>query len=132
MNVNVALELLSARKQVVLSTQDRYAGVRALWLKVIIRAIFDWVCYRDSLKIEKRKIAENAQAWLFDPSKLFNSFETVCSFLDISPDLVRERAKNMTAEQITKIEHLERDGIGSDIPGAKELVVVVEEDIEVS
>lgn len=131
MNANAALQLLSARKQVVLSTQDRYAGVRALWLKVIIRAIFDWVCYRESTKIEKRKIAENAHAWLYDPSKLFNSFENICAFLEISPDLVRERAKNMTAEQITKIEHLEREGVGSDIVGAKELLVV-EDDTEVA
>ena len=59
-------------------SKDRYAGYRALLLKVIIRAIFDWVCYRDSTKLEKLKIAESAATWLFEPSKLFNGLDNFC------------------------------------------------------
>jgi hypothetical protein len=122
MNVTAVLERANARKRSVLGTPDRYAGVRALWLKVIIRAIFDWVCYRDSTKLEKRKIADNAYTWLFEPSTLFNSFENLCQFLDISPEMVRERARSMSKEQIAKIEHLEREGSG-EVAGARDLMV---------
>jgi hypothetical protein len=102
------------RRRMVLA-QDRYAGYRALWLKVVIRAIFDWVCYRDSLKLEKRKMAENAATWLFEPSKLINGLESICHSLDLSPELVREKARQMSKEQIAKIEHLERDGGGPEV-----------------
>jgi len=93
-------------------SKDRYAGYRALLLKVIIRAIFDWVCYRDSTKLEKLKIAESAATWLFEPSKLFNGLDNFCMLLDISPEMVREKARRMSKEQVAKIEHLERDGSG--------------------
>ena len=89
---------------------DRYAGVRALWAKVIIRAVFDWVTYRDSLKLQQRKLADNAEAWLFQPNELFNGFENVCKFLDVCPNMIRARARTMTKENVFKIEHRERDG----------------------
>jgi len=87
----------------------RYAGVRALWLKVIIRAIYDWVTYKDSTKVEKKKFAESADIWLFQESLLFNSFENVCRQLDIDPVRIRAKVKTMTKEDVLKIEHLERD-----------------------
>lgn len=87
---------------------DRYAGVRALWIKVIIRAVFDWVAYRDSTRLFQRKLAESAYVWLFRPSELFNSFENVCHMLDIDPNKVRDWAKKMNKDQVAKIEHLER------------------------
>jgi hypothetical protein len=89
--------------------EDRYSGIRALWLKVIIRAIFDWVAYRDCLKLEKKKVAEQAYIWLFHANKTFNSFENLCAILDVSPYKVRKKAMSMTREQVAKIEHLERD-----------------------
>ena len=93
------------------STQSdrRYAGIRALWLKVIIRAVFDWVTYRDSTKLEKRKYAESADVWLFHKSTLFNSFENVCRQLDLDPEQIRNQVKKMTKDDVSKIEHLERD-----------------------
>lgn len=87
---------------------DRYAGVRALWIKVIIRAVFDWVAYRDSSRIFQRKLADSAHSWLYRPSELFNSFENVCHMLDIDPNRVREWASTMSKDQVAKIEHLER------------------------
>lgn len=94
-----------------LAQDDRYSGIRALWLKVIIRAIFDWVTYRDSTRLLQRKLADNAYEWLFKPSLLFNGFESICRYLDVDPDTVRERAKKMSREDVAKIEHLERFAI---------------------
>lgn len=95
--------------QLVPAGDKRYAGVRALWMKVIVRAVFDWVTYRDHSKLEKRKHAESAHSWLFDKSLLFNSFDNVCKYLDIDPERIRSRAKMMTKEDVAKIEHMERD-----------------------
>jgi hypothetical protein len=87
---------------------DRYTGIRILWLKVIVRAIFDWITYRDSDRLMQKKLADSAHSWLFDQSILFNGFENICTNLGINPMKVRERAKCMTREDVAKIEHLER------------------------
>ena len=97
----------------------RYAGVRALWMKVIIRAVFDWVTYRDSTKLDKMKYAESSYNWLFKKSFLFNSFENVCKLLDIDPEKVRHNASRMTKDDVAKIEHLERDYDTEEKPALK-------------
>lgn len=90
---------------------DLYVPYRALWLKVIIRAAFDWVSYRDALKIEQRKEAERAYRWLFEPSELFNSFENICDLVNFPPDKIRRWVRSLTKEHVAKIEHLERDNV---------------------
>lgn len=95
--------------QIVRSSDRRYAGVRALWMKVIIRAVFDWVTYRDNSKVDKRKYAESAHDWLFKKSLLFNSFENICKNLDLDPQRIRNQTLKMTKDDVAKIEHMERD-----------------------
>lgn len=96
--------------------EDRYAGYRAMWLKVIIRAVFDWVQWRDSSKLVQLKYAESAQVWLFSESDLFNGFENIChNLIGVDPERIRRWARSLTKDQITKIEHLERGG-DSDLP----------------
>lgn len=89
---------------------DRYAGFRKLWGRVIQRAIYDWVAWRDSSKLDKKKEAERAEVWLFSPSVLFNSFENICMMLDIDPENVRCRARSFTKDEVLKAEHIERSG----------------------
>jgi hypothetical protein len=91
------------------TSSDRYVGYRALWLKVIIRAAFDWVTYRDSTKLENFKEAEKAAKWLFEPSELTNSLDSVCRMVDLPPNKMRMWAKNLSKDQVAKIEHLERE-----------------------
>src|SRR5258708_16430852 len=91
------------------SNEDRYAGNRALWLKVIIRAVFDWVQYRDSTRLPQKKLADSARDWLFEPSELFNGFENICVSLDVDPTRVRKWASGLSRDQVAKIEHLERE-----------------------
>jgi hypothetical protein len=95
--------------QIVPNMDRRYAGVRALWMKVIVRAVFDWVTYRDNTKVDKKKYAEAAYEWLFNKSLLFNSFENICKNLDIDASRIRAQARKMTKDDVAKIEHLERD-----------------------
>ena len=87
---------------------EKYVGVRTLWVKVIIRAVFDWVSYKDSQKIQQLKLAESAHGWLFKPSEVFNSFENVCFYLDMSPSNIRNWAQSLSPDQVLKIELSDR------------------------
>jgi hypothetical protein len=89
----------------------RHAGVKALWIKVIVRAVFDWVTYRHSDDIRHLKLAESARIWIFEPSELFNGFSNICFYLDLDPDTVRAWAVGVTPDQVVKIEHLEREPV---------------------
>lgn len=90
------------------ASNDRYSGIRTLWAKVIQRAAFDWVTYRYSQKLALRKYADNAYAWIFEPSTLFNSFANACHYAGADPDQVRESIKNMKAEDVSKVEYTDR------------------------
>lgn len=89
---------------------ERYAPVRLLWIKVIIRAAFDYALYRDHRDLKLRKFALDAERWLFDPSQLVNSLDNICHALDINVDLVRTFSRRVTREQVKKMEFLERTG----------------------
>lgn len=88
---------------------DPYVGYRALWMKVIIRAAFDWVSYRDSMRLDQRKEADKAFKWLFKPNVHFNSFENICHLVDLPPEKIRTWVSSLTKEHVAKIEHLERE-----------------------
>jgi hypothetical protein len=92
-------------------TVERYAGYKALWMRVIIRAAFDLASYKDDRRVALRKYAESAHKWLFEKSLLFNSFENICAMLGIEPDPIREWASTLTKEDVQKMEHLERGGV---------------------
>jgi len=101
--------------------EKRYAGVRAMWAKVIIRAMYDWAAYRDSDKLPLRKVADGAARWLFSTSESLNSLENICYMLEISPQIVREKARTMTKSEVSKIEHVDRafgSLGGTDLPDA--------------
>lgn len=99
----------SSRDSFIENCQNEFhAGVRALWLKVIIRAMFDWVSYRDSPKLIHKRLADQAHDWLFNQSNVFNGFENICNQIDINPEWVRRKAACMTKSDVAKIEHLER------------------------
>jgi hypothetical protein len=91
-----------------LHTLERYAGYKALWLRVIIRAAFDLASYKDDRRLEYRKYASNAKKWLFEESYLFNSFENICIMLQIPPGPIRQWASTLTKDEVQKMEHLER------------------------
>lgn len=114
---------LSATKKTVwehnLRSADRYAGYKALWTKVIIRAAFDWVSYRDSTRLEYKKIADDSHRWLFEPNHLFNSFENICNLIDLHPETIRRWVSRLTKDHVAKIEHLERVPIGSTLAMAE-------------
>jgi hypothetical protein len=86
----------------------RYAGLKALWIKVIIRAMFDWASYKDSVIPARKKFAETAYTWLFNDNKEPFSFIYICSFLDIEPEKFRKKTLSMTKAEVAKVEFKER------------------------
>lgn len=47
--------------------------------------------------------------WIYEKSYLFNSFENICYMINLPPERIRVWAKRLTKDQISKIEHLERE-----------------------
>lgn len=89
-------------------SHDRYSGIRTLWAKVIQRAAYDWVTYREHPKLSMRKLAEQAYTWIFEPSAMFNSFNNACRYAGRNPEQVRDRIRHMTKEDVSKAEYTDR------------------------
>jgi hypothetical protein len=106
---------------------DPYVGYRALWMKVIIRAAFDWVSYRDSMRLDQKKEADKAHKWLFKPSAHFNSFENICHLVDLPHDKIRDWVSTLTKEHVAKIEHLERESSTNQIALVQAELRLIEE-----
>jgi hypothetical protein len=90
--------------------QKRYGAYAVLWLRVYIRAVFDFVQYRRSKSIRKRREYECAKRWLFDND---GGFDIVCSAFELPLERLRTKAMTMTKRDVKKLEHLERDGLFS-------------------
>jgi hypothetical protein len=89
---------------------ERYVPYRLLWAKVIIRAAYDFALWKDSKDIRLRNYAKDAERWLFDESTLMNSFSRICEVLNIDRHRIREYARNLTRDQVKKLEFMEREG----------------------
>jgi hypothetical protein len=92
------------------SLRKRYAPIRVLWRRVIVRAAFDWVLYRDSPDLRQKKLSEEAHKWIFYVSNLWNSFDNVCVLADVPMDKIRAWVQCLTKDQVKKMEHMEREG----------------------
>lgn len=107
MMIEVATTLVPT--QPLVSLLERHVWIRLLWRKVIIRAIYDYVLWKDSISVRKRHDAQDAARWLFEPSDLNNSFEHICFYADVDMEKVRSWARRATKDQVRKLEHIERE-----------------------
>jgi hypothetical protein len=86
---------------------------RAFLLEIVRRAVYDWVLYRQHTQMELKEIAADAFTWLFEEDeehpwwkqrckegRQFTALITICDVLDLDPDVVRERAKQMDVRTI--------------------------------
>lgn len=86
---------------------------RALLLELIRRAAHDWVLYRTSRRMDQRELAQDAYTWLFEEGpghiwwesrrgegRQLTAFLGICDLLELDPDFVRERVKQMTPHGI--------------------------------
>lgn len=106
-----------------------YENFRLLWIKVILRAAYDWVLYRDSRSQAYKRVADNAYRWLFEDyfekvktfeegvlqiklERPFNSLFSLCEELDLDIETVRKFARKMTRRDIRKLEFFTRNRKG--------------------
>lgn len=96
---------------------------QALLLEILRRAMHDWVLYRQHTKLQYRELADDAYTWLFEEapghpnwrirltaefednveltgSRQLTSFLAICEALDLDPELVRTRVKEMNIRSI--------------------------------
>lgn len=89
--------------------QNRYSGVRRLWIMVIIRAVFDYVHKKDATTKYGKLEAAQAKAWLFD-AKGMDSLDYVCKLAGgLSADVVREYARTVNKNDLKSFKLAERD-----------------------
>lgn len=91
-------------------TVERYGPHKLLWIKVIVRAAWDYALWKDDHDMRKRKMASDAARWLFEESHLVNGLENICHAIDVDVDMVRTYAQKVTRDQVKKMEFLERSG----------------------
>lgn len=89
---------------------DRNAPYRLLWVKVIIRAAYDYALWKDSKDLRHRKFAEDARKWLFDPSDLEFGLSNICEVWGLPLTKIRKFARELTKEDVKKLEFKERQG----------------------
>jgi len=104
---------------------ELYENFRLLWIKVILRAAYDWVLYRDAKNRASRRIAESAYKWLFEDyfekvryregrktvvklERPFNSLFFLCTELDLDIKKVRIFARRLSKKEIRKLEFFTR------------------------
>jgi hypothetical protein len=89
-------------------------GVRTLWIEVIRRAAFDWVLYKNSQRMPKRLLAQDAYNWLFVEDQdhpnwavrvktdgcTLSSFIGICEALGLDPDTIRLGILHLTSTKI--------------------------------
>lgn len=89
---------------------DRYVPYRLLWIKVIIRAAYDYALCKGSDDLRLQKFSQAVEKWLFEPSTLMNGFDNICHLCRLPREKLRTWARNLTRDQVKKLEFLERQG----------------------
>jgi hypothetical protein len=89
---------------------EKYVPYRVLWVKVIIRAAYDYALWKESKDFKQRKYAMDAERWFFSESSLMNGFVKICEVLKLDPALIRRCVRKLTREQVKKLEFKEREG----------------------
>lgn len=80
--------------------QVKFPPYVRLWAAVIRRAAVDNRLYDGSDNARSEKIGEDARAWLYGKYDigLFNSFDSVCEIVGLTPTMVLASAERLTEE----------------------------------
>jgi len=79
-----------------------------LWASVVRRAVVDWVLYKDHEKMKLRAMGREAETWLFsDDKSTMNSFMSVCNYLNLDPEVVRYKVRNLSEEDARRLRGME-------------------------
>ena len=95
---------ISVKEPAAIYYEQKQRQLRNLWLKVIIRAISDYVLYRKSTDPKLKREASTARAFLFDDD---SGLQGICETFGLNIDVLRHMARTKTPSEIHKLEHLE-------------------------
>lgn len=88
--------------------EESFHSYRALWARVIIKAICDYVIWEGCRTLKEKRDRKNVERWLFENN---TGLGGICEQLGWPIDMVRERARTMTRDEVRKIEHREREPV---------------------
>jgi len=78
---------------------------RLLLAALLRRAAYDIALYRESPRLDKRRLWIDAYRWMFDDSeKHFASFISICLMLDQDPAKIRRLTLKLRREDAKKLE----------------------------
>ena len=103
-NFNKEIEHRLSREPPLIYYQQKLRQLQNHWLKVIIRAISDYVLYRKSTKPKDRREADTARSFLFDEG---SGLDGICETFNLNIEVIQHLARTKTPSEIHKIEHLE-------------------------
>lgn len=87
---------------------EHFWPYKALWARVLVKAICDYVVFREAKTLKQKREFKKVSHYLFeeDPGFLIH-----CAAAGWSPTMVRKRALAMTKDEVRKIEHRDRDPV---------------------
>ena len=82
---------------------------KRIWAAVVRRAVVDWVLYKNHENIKLKKLGLDADVWIFRGEDVIpvNSFQSVCDFLNIEPDVIRSKIRALTEEEARRLRGME-------------------------
>jgi hypothetical protein len=89
---------------------EHYWPIRALWARVLVKAICDFVVFKEAKTLKGRREFKKVEQWLFGED---TGFLSVCEAVGWSPLRIRAKATTMTKDEVRKIEHRDRDPVMS-------------------
>ncbi len=99
--------------------EEKYQQVKALWIFVTVRAAYDYALGRHEVAdVKKVKEARTASQYLFDEG---GGLEEIAEVFDLPLEKIRKWAKDLTKNDLTKIEIFERRGGGNFLAKISEL-----------
>jgi hypothetical protein len=80
-------------------------GEKLLLAAIFRRAAFDIALYKNSQRIQQRRLAVEAYNWLMsDEESHFTSFVSICNILDQNPKDLRNRTLRLRREDVKKFD----------------------------
>ena len=80
-----------------------------VWAAVMRRAAVDWVLYAKHDNPRMRKHGHDAYVWLFldNDSGYISTFQSVCEILGLDAELVRNRIRALTEDEVRRMRCME-------------------------
>lgn len=87
---------------------EHFWPIHALWARVLVKAICDYVVFKEAKTLKGKREFKKVAWWLFAED---TGLLTVCEAVGWPAAMVRRRALSMSKDEVRKIEHRDRDPV---------------------